>query len=711
MAANRSVIVAGNGPVAWIAALGLWRAFRNQQLEVQVVDTGASDDLRIGRWTLPSQRGMHALLGIPEPHLVQHTGATFKLATEHLGWQGEGSRFLHAHGEIGKEIGSTPFYKFIQREVLAGRPERPEAFSVAGVAARTAKFARPMGDGHSLTASFTYGFHLEEAAYTQYLRAHALRQGVKRRFGRPGRSVAERAWRHQALRLTDGSTASADFFLDCSGPAARLLGSVSSGDREDWSQWLPCDRMWSGLSPPASDPPAITQTMATEAGLVVARAAGGRLNGWPRLFAAGSRTTRRLNVPCAPSGRLCWARPCSLDFPPDGDARCGNAIASRSVPRRSSSSRSRARICTWRRSASPPSSNSFRAIPPAPLKPPSTTTSWVNMPTRCVTSRWPTIARGRHARENSGRPSARQPLPARLAEKLESVRRERAHQHARSRELRGNGLGLAAHGQRLHARVARIAVSSRSRQNSRCRKWTPCARTFNRSRLPCRHTSNSSAARLHSRRKRRADGNHMQHKVRKIVIVGGGTAGWMTAAAFAKMSLGARVFDRAHRVGRDRHGGRGRSHHSADLRLQPHPCRSTRTSSCAPRRRASSSASSSSTGTRRGESYIHPFGYYGVQMHGIYFHHFWLRHRAQGGTDPPEVFNHEHRRLPPGTFGKPLPDDRLAAADDWPTPITSTPGLYAALPARHRREARREAHRRQDRLTCSRTAKTASSSR
>src|SRR5688572_19889615 len=143
MADIRSVIVAGSGPLAWIAALGLWRAFRHRQLEVQVVDTGSSDDTRIGRWTLPSQRGMHALLGIAEPHFVEHTGTTFKLATEHLGWQGEGSRFLHAHGEIGRQIGTTPFYKFIQKETLAGRPERPEAFSVAGAAARTAKFARP----------------------------------------------------------------------------------------------------------------------------------------------------------------------------------------------------------------------------------------------------------------------------------------------------------------------------------------------------------------------------------------------------------------------------------------------------------------------------------------------------------------------------------------------------------------------------------------
>jgi tryptophan halogenase len=262
----RSVIVAGRGPLAWIAALGLWRVFRHRQLEVQVVDTGPSDDARIGFWTLPSQRGMHALLGIQEPHLVEQTGATFKLATQHQDWQGEGSRFLHAHGEIGRDIGSTPFYKLIQREVLAGRPERPEAFSVAAAAAHSGKFARPMGDGSSLTSSFTYGFHFQEETYTQYLRSQALRQGVKESSASLAEvSLGERGDIH-ALRLADGSTVAADFFLDCSGPAARLLGSVSTGEREDWSAWLPCDRMWSALGPRMNDPPAMTQTWAREAG-------------------------------------------------------------------------------------------------------------------------------------------------------------------------------------------------------------------------------------------------------------------------------------------------------------------------------------------------------------------------------------------------------------------------------------------------------------
>ncbi len=262
----RSVIVAGSGPLPWIAALGLWRALRNRQLEVHVVDTGSAADAAVGRWTLPSQRGMHALLGIAEPQLVEQTGATFKLATQHLEWQGAGSRFLHAHGEIGREIGNTPFYKFLQNEVLAGRPERPEAFSVAGAAAPTGKFARPMGESNSLTATFTYGFHLEDSAYTSYLRASALRQGVGQCAAALADVMRSESGGIRALRLADGREVSADYFIDCSGPAARLLSSISTGEREDWSAWLPCDRMWSALGPAVSNPPAMTQTRASEAG-------------------------------------------------------------------------------------------------------------------------------------------------------------------------------------------------------------------------------------------------------------------------------------------------------------------------------------------------------------------------------------------------------------------------------------------------------------
>lgn len=260
------VVVAGTGPLAWIAAAGLLRAFRHLNLEVTVVGTGTPADARIGQWTLPSQRGMHALLGIAEPHFVHHTRATFKLASEHLGWQGEGSRYLHAHGDIGTELAGTPFYRLMQIEAAAGKGERPEAFSLAGAAARLGRFARPMGEGKAITANFTYGFHVACAAYAQYLRAHALRLGVRESAAPLADVTTDEQGAIQGLRLEDGSTLTADYFFDCSGPAARLFGRLDAGEREDWSASLPCNRMLSALAPATYEPPAVLQTQAGTAG-------------------------------------------------------------------------------------------------------------------------------------------------------------------------------------------------------------------------------------------------------------------------------------------------------------------------------------------------------------------------------------------------------------------------------------------------------------
>ena len=259
----RKVVVAGSGSAAWIAAAGLVRALRSQALDVCVVDTGA-EETPVARWTLPSQRGIHALLGINESQLIQQTGATFRLATAHLGWQGDGSRFLHAHGDIGTDLDGTPFYRYLQSEALAGRPARPEEFSLAGSAAFLGRFARPMGK--DITASFTYGFHLDEWRYTQFLRAHAERLGVRAGSAPLADVMLGEDGNIAALRLTDNTLVEADLFLDCSGAAARLSSRLASDDRDDWSAWLPADRILSVTGPALQDAPAVTQTLATDKG-------------------------------------------------------------------------------------------------------------------------------------------------------------------------------------------------------------------------------------------------------------------------------------------------------------------------------------------------------------------------------------------------------------------------------------------------------------
>ena len=142
--------------------------------------------------------------------------------------------------------------------------------------------------------------------------------------------------------------------------------------------------------------------------------------------------------------------------------------------------------------------------------------------------------------------------------------------------------------------------------------------------------------------------------IRRIVIVGGGTAGWMCAAALSHSLRSAghtitliesdaigtvgvgeatvpsiREFNRLLRIDED-----------AFLR--------------ATRGTVKLGIEFEGWGGA-GQRYFHPFGYFGVDMAGAGFHHYWLRHRAAGGNPDPWLYNLEAQAAAAGRFSRETP--------------------------------------------------------
>jgi tryptophan halogenase len=154
--------------------------------------------------------------------------------------------------------------------------------------------------------------------------------------------------------------------------------------------------------------------------------------------------------------------------------------------------------------------------------------------------------------------------------------------------------------------------------------------------------------------------------VRNVVIVGGGTAGWMSAAALSKyldktdVSVTLIESEQIETVGVGEATIPAIAKFNAALGIDEYEFLKA------------------TQGTYKlgiefenwghiGESYFHPFGVHGFDLEGIDFHHFWRRHKDIGGTAPLDDYSLNARAAHTGKFIRPEPQhgsviNRLAYA-------------------------------------------------
>lgn len=166
-------------------------------------------------------------------------------------------------------------------------------------------------------------------------------------------------------------------------------------------------------------------------------------------------------------------------------------------------------------------------------------------------------------------------------------------------------------------------------------------------------------------------------RIGKVVIVGGGTAGWMTAAAMAKIMGGLpgleiflvesdeigtvgvgeatipqiNLFNQL--LGIDEHDFVRHTHGTYKLGIE------------------------FVDWTHLGHRYVHPFGFYGLDMLGIEFHHHWLKGKALGSPHPLDDYALSCVAGVRGKFEHPRPDQPNSPLGKTAYAFQFDAGLYA----------------------------------
>lgn len=235
------VVVAGGGIVAWSAAAALKRQIPS--LKVTLVSCPVPLDALADRMisTLPSIAGFHDDLGLKEADTLHGAKSGLRLGTVFEDWSAGLPSYVHAYGSYGAPFDGIPFYQLWLRAY--GDDERISKFDSFSAAAELGRSGRIVGPSGSERAQIGFGLNLSLERYHALMRDYALHLGATEL---SSRSLEPKLRGDdgfiEALALDDGTELEGDLFVDCSGPAAAIRSALDS-NFEDWSAWLPCDRL------------------------------------------------------------------------------------------------------------------------------------------------------------------------------------------------------------------------------------------------------------------------------------------------------------------------------------------------------------------------------------------------------------------------------------------------------------------------------------
>ena len=264
--AIHKVVIVGGGTAGWLSACLL--AAKRPELAITLVEAPDIPAIGVGEGTWPTMRGTLAAIGIEEAEFLACCDASFKQGSRFDGWVSGAADDSYLHPFTAPPAGAP-------EALIAAWAVRNGAGKLSYAAAMTAQAVavardlaprQPAMPGYA--GALNYAYHLDAGKFAALLMRHATgRLGVKHIAARVTdviKDVANGLGGSIAALITDSDeTIPGDFFIDCSGLAALLIGEHCGAAWIDRSDVLFNDRALAVQVQVAADSAIASATIAT----------------------------------------------------------------------------------------------------------------------------------------------------------------------------------------------------------------------------------------------------------------------------------------------------------------------------------------------------------------------------------------------------------------------------------------------------------------
>lgn len=262
----KKMVIVGGGTAGWIAAATLGNIFKQQDMQIELVESDEIGIIGVGEATIPPLLTTIRSLGIDEVEFIKATQASFKWGIKFEDWRKKGESYFHPFGSIGTTIDGHDFFQLWLKSQAEGDSTPLMAHSPEAILSEYGRFFLPFKAAGTPLAGAQYALHLDSTLVGKFLRKFAENLGVIRTQGKIATVEKSSTSEIISVTLETGQQIQGDFFIDCSGSRGLLIEQSLNCGYENWSGYLPCNRAVAVQTENVGSTPPYTVAKARDAG-------------------------------------------------------------------------------------------------------------------------------------------------------------------------------------------------------------------------------------------------------------------------------------------------------------------------------------------------------------------------------------------------------------------------------------------------------------